>query len=259
MANKYSIGEFAKKTGLTVRTLHYYDEIGILKPSQVTEKGRRYYTERDLVVLQKIVTLKFLGYSLEHIGDILTSEKWDLKESLTIQKKIMLEQKKQIENVIKALDHAVDVVEHHGQVDPSVFITLINGIQMESEHKKFLKEILDEQKVEQIYSTSDERQREIEKEMVGIMTELNELFGMDADNQQVQQLIDHLIDLMTEVTGGDLSFLEEVAEVELEDEEWLFPSPFTKEVEEWVLKGIEVNLQKRGIVLNGKASNTAQS
>lgn len=252
MVTKYSIGDFSKKTGLTVRTLHYYDEIGILKPTKVTEKGRRYYSENDFIVLQKIVTLKFLGYSLEQIKDILQSEKWNLKESLILQKQIMLEQKKQIENVIKALDHAVNVVEHHGEVEPSVFITLINGIQMEQEHKKFLKEILDEKKVEQIYSTPDDRMQEIDKESVGIMTELNKLYGADAESDQVQLLIDKLIELMMEVTGGDLSFLEEVADVELENEDWLFASPFTKEVEEWVLKGVEINLLKRGIRVNGK-------
>lgn len=251
MSVKYSIGEFSKKTGLTIRTLHYYDEIGVLKPSFVTEKGRRFYSEQDLIILQKIVTLKFLGYSLEQIKEFLREDKWDIKESLTIQKQIMLEQKRQIEDVIKALDHALNVVEHHGNVDASIFMTLINGIQMEKEHKQFLKGILDEQKVEQIFSVSDERQREIEKESVGIMTELNELFGSEPDSQEVQSLINKLVDLMTELVG-DWSFLEDLAEIDVEGEEFIFPSPFTKEVEEWVLKGVEINMHKRGIKYDGK-------
>lgn len=253
MAMRYSIGEFSKKTGLTIRTLHYYDEIGVLKPSFVTEKGRRFYSEPDLMVLQKIVTMKFLGYSLEQIKDFLKEDKWDLKESLSVQKEIMVEQKKQIENVIKALDHALYVVEHHGNVDASIFMTLINGIQMENEHKKFLKSILDEKKVEQIYSFTDERQREIEKESVGIMTELNQLYGKKPECEEVQLLIDQLVDLMTELVGGDWSFLEEIAETEIEGEEFIFASPFSKEVEEWMLEGVEINLRKRGINYNGKS------
>ncbi|MEQ2528739.1 MerR family transcriptional regulator [Bacillaceae bacterium CLA-AA-H227] len=254
MTTKYSIGEFGKKTGLTIRTLHYYDELGILKPTLVTDKGRRYYSEQDFITLQKIVTLKFLGYSLDQIKEFLETKTWDIKDSLKLQKETMLEQKKQIENVLKALDHALNVMEHHGTVDPSLFITLINGIQMESEHKEFLKTILDEQKVEHIYSTPDDRQREIEKETIGIMAELNKLYGQDVESKIVQCQIEKLIDLMSEVAGGDLSFLEEVANVEIENEDWIFPSPFTKEVEEWVLKGIEINLVKRGINLHERTN-----
>lgn len=257
MTTKYSIGEFSKKTGLTIRTLHYYDEIGLLKPTLVTEKGRRYYSNQDFMVLQKVVTLKFLGYSLEQIKDFLQSEKWDLKDSLLLQKQMVEEQKKQIENVIKALDHALDIVEHHGEVDASVFITLINSIQMESEHKQFLKGFLDEQKVEQLYSTTEERQKEIEKEMVGMIAELNNLFGTAPDSKEVQKEVGRLVDIMAEVSGGDLTFLQDIGEVEVENEDWIFPSPFTKEVEEWVLKGMEINLKKRGIELNGKGTSSS--
>ncbi|MBB6282526.1 DNA-binding transcriptional MerR regulator [Geobacillus subterraneus] len=63
----YSIGEFAKKTGTTVRTLRYYDEIGLLSPQKHPHSGRRMYTDEDVLTLQKIVSLKFLGYSLGQI------------------------------------------------------------------------------------------------------------------------------------------------------------------------------------------------
>lgn len=201
MSIKYSIGEFSKKTGLTIRTLHYYDEIAVLKPSFVTEKGRRYYSEQDLVTLQKIVTLKFLGYSLEKIKEILLEESWDLRDSLLLQKEIMVKQHEQINNVIKALDHALHVVEHHGHVDAAIFMNLINGIQMEKEHKQFLKKFLDEKKVEQIYSIPEERQREIEKEIVGIMTDLKNLHGNSPESEEVQFLVEHFLDLLTEVVG----------------------------------------------------------
>lgn len=252
MATTYSIGEFAKKTGLTVRTLHYYDEIDLLKPTIISDKGRRFYTEENLITLQKITTLKFLGYSLEEIKVFLRSEKWDLRESLSLQKQAMVEQKKQLEQVIKALDHALYVVDHHEEVEASIFITLINGIQMEKEHKKLLSELFDEEKVEQIYSSSDQKQQEIEKETVRILSELKELYGTDPESSKVQSLIEQQVDLIIELTGGDLHFLEEIKDVEIADEEWLVPLPFSKEVEEWIFKGMEINLQKRGITINGR-------
>ncbi len=61
------VGELAKRTGLTVRTLHHYDEIGLLKPSLRTEAGHRLYDADDVARLQKIVLLRQLGFSLEEV------------------------------------------------------------------------------------------------------------------------------------------------------------------------------------------------
>lgn len=251
MSTKYSIGEFSKKTGLTIRTLHYYDEIEILKPTLVTGNGRRYYSEKDLVTLQKIVTLKFLGYSLEQIKGVLHKDSWNLKDSLRLQRKMMEEQKAQIENVLKALDHAIDVVDHHGEVDASIFMTLINGIQMENEHKEFLKGFMDEQKVEELYNRPDERQREIEKEMVEILSNLNHFYKKDKEHIEAKKGINRIVEILLEVTGGDFSFLENMEIVNVENEDWLFPSPFTKEIEEWMLEEILHNLKQRGIQVDG--------
>jgi DNA-binding transcriptional MerR regulator len=65
------VGELARRTGLTVRTLHHYDEIGLLKPSLHTETGHRLYTDGDIARLQQVLSLRQLGFSLEEIGDCL--------------------------------------------------------------------------------------------------------------------------------------------------------------------------------------------
>ena len=65
------VGELAKRTGLTVRTLHHYDEIGLLRPSLHTESGHRLYTLRDLARLQQIVSLRQLGFSLDQVRECL--------------------------------------------------------------------------------------------------------------------------------------------------------------------------------------------
>ena len=59
--------EFAALTGVTVRTLHHYDRLGLLKPSRYTRAGYRLYSERDLSRLEQIVALKFIGFSLKEI------------------------------------------------------------------------------------------------------------------------------------------------------------------------------------------------
>ncbi|MGG0719011.1 TipAS antibiotic-recognition domain-containing protein [Robertmurraya massiliosenegalensis] len=92
--------------------------------------------------------------------------------------------------------------------------------------------MFDEEKVEQIYSSSDEKQQEIEKETVRILSELKELYGTDPESSKVQSLIEQQVDLIIELTSGDLHFLEEIKDVEIDDEEWLVPLPFSKVVEE---------------------------
>ena len=65
------VGELAKRTGLTVRTLHHYDEIGLLKPSLHTEAGYRLYTAADVARLQQVLSLRQLGFALEEVRDCL--------------------------------------------------------------------------------------------------------------------------------------------------------------------------------------------
>jgi DNA-binding transcriptional MerR regulator len=71
LQTSWKVGDLAKQTGLSVRTLHYYDEIGLLKPSHHTEAGHRLYAEADIIRLQQIVSLRQLGFSLEEIKDFL--------------------------------------------------------------------------------------------------------------------------------------------------------------------------------------------
>lgn len=72
----YGIGKIAAKTNLTVRTLRYYDEINLLKPSHVAESGYRYYSKNDVLKLQRILALKELGFNLEQIKEIINQNKW---------------------------------------------------------------------------------------------------------------------------------------------------------------------------------------
>src|SRR4051794_18320054 len=65
------VGELASRTGLSIRTLHHYDEIGLLKPSRHSEAGYRLYTSDDVARLQQVLSLRQLGFSLEEIRDCL--------------------------------------------------------------------------------------------------------------------------------------------------------------------------------------------
>ena len=141
MSIKYSIGEFAKKTGTTIRTLHYYDDIGLLQPALTTTSGRRYYSDDNIIELQKIVSLKFLGYSLDQINEFISLKDWNLTDSLLFQKQEMVQKKAHIESVIRALDHALRIVEEQAEIHSSVFISLINNIRLEKEQKGMVERV----------------------------------------------------------------------------------------------------------------------
>lgn len=71
-----NVGDLAKQTGVSVRTLHYYDEIGLLSPSHRTEAGYRLYGEDDIIRWQQIVSLRQIGFFLEQIWECLEQEQF---------------------------------------------------------------------------------------------------------------------------------------------------------------------------------------
>src|SRR5260370_5665552 len=68
---RYRVGEFATLTGVSIRTLHHYDQLGLLRPAEHSEAGYRLYSARDLLRLQQILALRYLGFALKHIGSLL--------------------------------------------------------------------------------------------------------------------------------------------------------------------------------------------
>ncbi len=102
----YRVSEFAEKAGVTVRTLHHYDRLGLLKPSGRTIAGYRLYGDRDFARLQQIVTLKFIGLPLRQIKDLLDRGDLDLKSTLRMQRRLLLDKRLQVEAAIQAIEEA---------------------------------------------------------------------------------------------------------------------------------------------------------
>lgn len=105
---KMQIKEFARFTGVSVRTLHYYDEIGLLKPAHVDRStGYRYYDENSLLRMQEILFYRELDFSLKSIGDILSSHDYDKTKALREQKSLLILKKERLERLISAIDGAM--------------------------------------------------------------------------------------------------------------------------------------------------------
>lgn len=104
MEKKYTIGEFGRISGISPKTLRFYDEKGLLKPVGYSEAGYRYYDESSFVTLQRILLLRYLGMSLEQIKETVCNSTLSLEESLQEQKKLLNEKKRHLDRVIDAVD-----------------------------------------------------------------------------------------------------------------------------------------------------------
>lgn len=103
--NYYKTGQFAKLANVSERTIRYYDKIGLLKPSFVMENGYRQYSDLDLLKLQKILSLKHLGFSIEEIFPMVM-DNTDLKESFDLQIDLIEDKMSHLQSLKDALKKA---------------------------------------------------------------------------------------------------------------------------------------------------------
>lgn len=133
----YTSGQFATKANVTLRMLRYYDKMDLLKPSMHRPSGARLYTDADFLRLQQILLLKYLGFSLSDIRELTigSADPHVLKESLLIQKRLLLEKQEELSSMIHAIDETTDALKEKGTVDWNDLLHLIHLSEEESELK----------------------------------------------------------------------------------------------------------------------------
>ncbi len=99
----YTAGEFASMAGVSLRTIRFYDSKGLLKPVSYSEAGYRYYDRNSFLVLQRIMMLKYLGFSLTQIDEILRTNE-DTEEQILAQKELLMQKKVQLDKLINTID-----------------------------------------------------------------------------------------------------------------------------------------------------------
>jgi DNA-binding transcriptional MerR regulator len=108
MARRYRVGEVATLTGVSIRTLHHYDRIGLLRPSAHSDAGYRLYAAEDVLRLQQILTLRYLGFPLKRIGPLLDRPDFDLVASMRIQCGALRNRIAELERIEAAVGELVD-------------------------------------------------------------------------------------------------------------------------------------------------------
>ena len=111
----YRVADVARQSGVSIRALHHYDEIGLLVPTGRTEAGYRLYTDADLLRLQQILIGRELGFSLEEIKRSLNDPRFDHRQALVEQRRRLEEKSRALGDMLRAVDAALAVVGHDPQ------------------------------------------------------------------------------------------------------------------------------------------------
>lgn len=211
----WKVGELARRTGLSVRTLHYYDEIGLLSPTHRTASAHRVYAAPDVVRLQQIVSLRQLGFALEEVRNFLdgrdTSTQCVIQLHVArLQEQVRLQQQlcRRLETIAARLDVKADV-----SVDE--FMKTIQEIEMLEKLPKYYtpeqRQFLEERRA----AVGEDRIKRAEsdwKQLIAqVRAEMDE--GTDPASKPVLLLARQWSDLIAEFTGGDPGIGESLGKV----------------------------------------------
>ncbi len=196
------VGELARRNGMTVRTLHHYDEIGLLKPNGRTESGHRLYSDADIERLQQIRSLRQLGFPLAEIHDLLTDLDDAALSLIEMHIERVLEQLQVQQQLCSQLEAIAERLKRTGTAPVD---ELLRTMEMMSMAEKYYSEEQMEWLRQRREAVGEERIREVEAEWPKLMAEVRAELdaGTEPYNPKVQALMDRWQALIAEFTGGN--------------------------------------------------------
>jgi len=214
--NGYLVREFAKLTRVTVRTLHYYDQIGLLRPSCERPNGYRVYADADLLRLQQIVTLKFMGFSLDEIKRLLDSRGYEAVKALKVQAAAVKDEIARLREASRAIDQVLIRLEKDGRLHKDKLIKIMEVIQMGEDvkkawHEKFFTEEELKQFRELGKKYTPEDMAAYQKRWEALIAEVKASLGLDPASEKAQNLGRRWTALLNEVYGGQPQLKAQIA------------------------------------------------
>jgi MerR family transcriptional regulator, thiopeptide resistance regulator len=205
MNTSYRIGEFAKLAGVTVRALHHYDRIGLLKPQRGTS-GFRLYSLTDLERLEQIAALKFLGIPLKEIKLLLKRGPLTLVDSLHMQREALAEKRKLIDRAVVAIEAAEKVIQSGQTTDGSILRKIIEVIDMQPQ-ENFMRKYytdqawLDKERIAR-ETPAEERKKHVQA-MRQVFAEIEAAIDLDPASEQAQSLTRRWLQQSETAHGGN--------------------------------------------------------
>lgn len=199
----WKVGEISKQTGLSVRTLHHYDTIGLLSPSEHSESGHRLYTSQDIVRLQQIASLRNLGFSLNDISDILYKKGLSLFEVIQIHLEKLKERIDLEQQLLCKLESIAQMLKSQDTVSADNLIQTIEVINM-TEKYPFTEEQMGKIK-KQGELLGPEKIKAVENEWPQLIAKVKAEMekGTPPASEDVRMLAKRWKELVAMFTGGD--------------------------------------------------------
>ena len=243
MGRTYLAHEFAKRAGVTVRALHHYDRLELLKPSGRTTAGYRVYSDRDFARLEQIVALKFIGFPLFQIRDLLRRKDTDLSAALRHQRQVLAEKRDHLDRAMQAIERAEKIVAAGGKPDWEPFRKVIEVIQMQTRKDWMKKYYTEEQLASLRQRWSLEVQAEAEQGWAALAkdTEAAIARGEQPGCETGLQLAARRQKLLAMFTGGDPGIEENLRKLYADRANWPanFKKPYSDAVDTFLCQAAE--------------------
>ena len=192
------INDVAKLAGVTVRTLHYYDQIGLLKPEEVNEAGYRIYTEESLEKLQQILFFREMDFPLNEIKDIMENPGYDERLAMKSHRELLIKKRERLDRIIGLLNNKI---EGDGKMSFKEF----DSSEIEAAKDKYAKEAKDrwgntdayKESKEKTKNYSDSQWKDVFDKGGSIMQEFAEIRSTSPDSPEAQELVKKWQDYIT--------------------------------------------------------------
>lgn len=242
----YQTQEFARLAGVTVRALHHYDRLGLLRPKHRSHAGYRLYSAHDLARLEQIVVLKFLGMPLQQIKSLLAAET-RLADALRRQKSVLLEKRLQIDRAIQAISTAQSSFEPRGAQDLQLLRTIIQEIAMQNSTdwtKKYYSPEAQSKVENRKKLWSPELQERVSREWTQLFADIEAAIaaGENSASAKAQDFASRWRKLLEGFTGGDPEIQRSLNKMWADQANW--PDPQARsfkikpEVVEFIMKAM---------------------
>jgi DNA-binding transcriptional MerR regulator len=189
----YSVQQLATIAGVTVRTLHHYDEIGLLKPSRVQGNGYRQYEEKELLKLQQILFFRELDFGPPEIKKIISSPSFDMKQALKDQRNLIELKKKRLSKLIETIDKTINKITNKTTMTDKQLYTDFNT----DEQDQYAAEAKERWGHTEAYKQSQERVKKMTKEDMArikkagedLTKKISEVMPKGPTSKEAQELI----------------------------------------------------------------------
>ncbi len=176
----YSVAELAGIAGITVRTLHYYDQIGLLRPSRRGPNGYREYGDEAIIPLQQILFFRELGFSLNDIRAIVSSSDFDVLEALESHRALLLRKSERLSELLRTLDSTIRTLKEGAEMKSKEYYKGFNDDKVEE-----YREEVRRRWGEKVLKESDERLEKMNKsKFIGLQDAGGKIFQAIGDNME---------------------------------------------------------------------------